>query len=85
MLSTPPATTRSSQPATTLAAYLESDGKPSEKSLISCKRIAHLLFEKYIDYDSQHEINISGRLRDKYVEMERIEYDGMDLEQFVTV
>ena len=67
------------------SADLEFDGSPTQNPLIRCKRIAHLLFEKYIDYDSQHEINISGRLRDKYVAMERIEYNGMNLEQFVTV
>ena len=68
-----------------LSADVESDGSPTQNPLIRCKRIAQLLFEKYIDYDAQHEINISGRLRDKYVEMERMEYDGMDLKQFVTV
>ena len=72
-------------PATTLAAYLESDGKPSEKSLIRCKRIAHLLFEKYIDYHSEHEINISGPLRNNFVELDQKDYHGMDLEQFVSL
>ena len=67
------------------SADLDFDGSPTQNPLIRCKRIAHLLFMKYIDYDAQHEINISGRLRDKYVEMERMEYDGMDLKQFVTV
>ena len=67
------------------SADLEFGGSLTQNPLTRCKRIAHLLFEKYIDYDSQHEINISGRLREKYVEMDRIEYEGMDLEQFVTI
>ena len=67
-----------------LSADVESETSPTENPLVRCKRIAHLFFIKYINYASHHEINISGRLRNKYVAMERVEYDGMDLEQFVT-
>ena len=68
-----------------LSGSLEFDGSPAEDPLIRCKTIAHLFFAKYINYASQHEINISGRLRDKFVKMEIAEYDGMNLEQFTTL
>ena len=61
----------------------ESAASSSENPLMRCKRIAHLFFEKYIDYHSEHEINISGPLRNKYVELERGQYEAMELEQFV--
>ena len=57
----------------------------SNDPLMRCKRIAHLLFKKYIDNGSEHEINISGRMRDKYAELQREEYDGMNLQQFVSL
>ena len=58
---------------------------PTENTLVKCKRIARLFFRKYIDYQSVHEINISALMRNKYVKLEQQEYDGMDLEQFVTL
>ena len=64
---------------------VESAGSPMEKALLRCKRIAHLFFRKYIDYHSVHEINISGRLRNKYVNLEQRQYDGMNLKQFVNM
>ena len=68
-----------------LSGDLESERNSTENPLIRCKWIAHLFFMKYINYASHHEINISGRLRDKFVKMEIAEYDGMDLEQFATL
>ena len=54
--------------------------------LIRCKRIAHLLFKKYIErHCAVHEINISARMRIKYVDLEERHYDGMDLVQFLTL
>ena len=58
---------------------------PSNNTLMRCKRIAHLFFEKYIDYNSEHEINISGAMRNKYVKLEEEHYEAMELEQFVTI
>ena len=62
-----------------------SAASPLENPLMRCKQIAHLFFEKYIDYHSEHEINISGPLRNKYVELEQGQYEAMELEQFVTL
>ena len=66
-------------------AELPSGSSFSENPLIRCKRIAHLFFNKYLDYGSEHEINISGRLREKYVIMEKTVYEGINLVQFVTL
>ena len=64
---------------------LESGTSASKDPLLRCKTIAHLLFRKYIDYHSVHEINISGPLRNKYVDLEQRQYDGLGLEQFATL
>ena len=70
-------------------AYMPSDTvagtSPSEDPLRRCKRIAHLFFKKYIEYKSEQEINISGRLRYQYFNLEQSRYDGMNLNQFVTL
>ena len=63
----------------------ESGARSSDNSLMRCRKIAHLFFEKYIDYHSEHEINISGPLRNKYVKLEQGQYEAMELEQFVTI
>ena len=63
----------------------DSGAAPTENTLIKCKRIAHLFFRKYIEHHSELEINISGSLRNKYVDLEQKEYDGMNVKQFVTL
>ena len=67
------------------SAEFSSDTSLPKNSLMRCKRIAHLLFVKYINYHSEHEINISGRLRETYVNLEQTEYDGINVVQFVTL
>ena len=64
---------------------VESGESSTGNALLRCKRIAHLFFRKYIDYYSVHEINISGRLRNKYVKLEQSQYNGMHLELFVNL
>lgn len=64
---------------------LESGTSPSEDTLVRCKRIAHLLFVKYIGYNAVHEINISGALRNKYVDLDQQQYEHLSLVQFVTL
>ena len=68
-----------------LSAVVESGSSPTEDPLARSKRIANLLFMKYIDYNSELEINISGRLRDTFLYLDQANYAGMELEQFVTV
>ena len=63
---------------------VESGTSLTEDTLMRCKQIGHSFFEKYIDYHAEHEINISGRLRDKYVNWEKQRYEGMNLEHFMT-
>ena len=63
---------------------MESDDAHTGNVLTKCKRIAHLLYYKYID--PQHaalEINISGPQRRKYKKLDESDYDEMDLEQFL--
>ena len=67
------------------AAKIPSTSDIPENPLMRCKRIAHLLFKKYIDYHSEHEINISAKLRNKYFHRNRVQYKTMGLEQFVTL
>ena len=69
------------------SAELSSDTNLPENLLMSsrCKKIAHLLFVKYINYHSEHEVNISGRLRETYVNLEQTEYEGINVVQFVTL
>merc|ERR1712154_171135 len=69
-----------------VSADLESGTSHIEKPLIKCKKIAHLLFKKYIgSHRAEHEINISGSLRNKYIDLEQRQYDGVDLEQYLTL
>ena len=68
-----------------ISADIESGTGSTDDVLMRCKRIGHLLFEKYIDYHAEHEINISGRLRDKYVNLDQEQYVKMDLEHFTTL
>ena len=70
---------------TAMVGDLVTSTSPSDDTLVRCKRIAHLMFKKYIDYHAEHEINISASLRKKFVELEQQQYDGMELEQFVTL
>ena len=58
---------------------------PEENTLMKCKRIAHSFFGKYIEHHSEHEINLSGPLRNKYIDLEENEYGGMSVEEFVTL
>ena len=67
-----------------LSTVLESNSSAAEDVLIRTRRIAHLLFRKYIDYHSELEINISGPLRNKFVKLDETNYAGMELVQFVT-
>ena len=67
-----------------LAKYLESGSDTTDIVLMRCRRIADLLFKKYIEKYSEHEINISAQLRHKYADLKEREYDGMGLEQFLT-
>ena len=78
-------TPTSRQSVSSVSADPGSAASPSDNTLMRCKRIAHLFFEKYIDYHSEHEINISGVMRNKYVKLEQGQYEAMELEQFVTV
>ena len=65
---------------------LESGTSHNEEPLTKCQRISHLLFKKYIgSHYAEHEINISGALRNKYVELEQKQYEEVDLEQFLTL
>ena len=68
-----------------LSEHMESGSSPTDNVLMRCKKIAHLLFKKYIDIYAPHEINISSRLRAKYCDLEERNYDGLDLKQFVTL
>ena len=71
-----------------LSRYLESSETSSsstENVLMRCKRIAHLLFKKYIDSYAPHEINISWHLRAQYSVLEERDYDGLGLEQFLNL
>ena len=43
------------------------------------------IFAKLRLSDAELEINISGRLRDTFVHLDQANYEGMELEQFVTV
>ena len=52
-------------------------------TLSRAKRIAHLLFKKYIKDRAEYEINISGVQRDRYTQLNRSKYAGLDLLQFV--
>lgn len=85
--SSPTASTRPlHEQAASLSVDLESVASPKGEPLVDCKRIAHLLFKKYIEHHhAEREINISSQLRKKYVKLEQTEYDGMDLKQFMTV
>ena len=77
--------TLSSSSSVSSVRHLVSSCSPMEKVLERCKKIAHLLFNKYIDHAAPHEINISSRLRAKYVDLEESDYDGVKLEQFLTL
>ena len=68
-----------------LSAVVGSGSSLTEDPSMRAKRIAHLLFAKYIDYHAELEINISGRLRDTFVHLDQSNYAGMELVQFATV
>ena len=46
------------------------------------RQIVHLLFKKYIKQRAEYEINISGKLRDKYHQLDKSKYAGVNLPQF---
>ena len=67
--------------ADTMTIVLEMTGVRSIR--MRAKRIAHLLFKKYIEHRAEYELNISGELRDKYSELDKSDYAGVNLLQFV--
>ena len=67
-----------------LSAVVHSGSHQTEDPLRRIKMIAHLFLEKYIGHGVKLEINISGWLRNRYIEMDQKQYDGMKLEEFVT-
>ena len=71
--------------ALSLSEAVQSGSSPTDDPLIKAKRIAHILFMKYIDYHAELEINISGSLRNKYVHLDQTNYEGMELEHFLTL
>merc|ERR1719474_419164 len=75
----------SSCPAQSLSGYLESGSKSTGNTLLRCKQIAHLFLKKYIEHNSEHALNISASMRNKFVDLDQREYEGMDLTQFETL
>merc|ERR1719474_644606 len=78
-------TPTSSCPAQSLSGYLESGSKSTGNTVLRCKQIAHLFLKKYIEHNSEHAINISASMRNKYVDLEQRDYDEMELTQFETL
>ena len=69
-----------------LSTVIESGANAKEHILTRCKKIAHLFYRKYImHHHAEHEINISGTLKARYLRMEPEECNGMELEECVTV
>ena len=53
--------------------------------LVRCKKISHLLFEKYIANHAEQMINISGTQRERYTELDQSQYAGLEISKFITL
>ena len=59
--------------------------KIATAKLLRCKERAHLLFLKYVVHFAEFEINISGPTRNRYWGLDRSQYEGLDMQNMVSL